>query len=78
MLSLPPVLTELVLSDAFNQPLDNLPNTLSVLQIGYYDEDGSDRFNHPLDNLPPSLLKLQTGTNLSLCLLHLVANLILN
>ena len=36
----------------FNQPVDNLPISLKMLELGWY-------FNQPVDNLPDSLIDLK-------------------
>jgi hypothetical protein len=51
-----PQLTRLVLSNNFNQLIDNLPPELIFLSLDY-------NFNHPIDNLPLKLTYLTLNTH---------------
>ncbi len=44
----------LTLGDDFNQPIDNLPNSITHLTFGSY-------FNQSVDNLPNSITNLKLG-----------------
>ncbi len=44
------------MGDSFNQPIDNLPNTLTLLKLGY-------SFNQSIDNLPNTIKELTLGKN---------------
>ncbi len=46
----------LYLGDMYNQPINNLPNTIEYLQLGK-------NFNNPIDNLPESLISLSFSKN---------------
>jgi hypothetical protein len=51
----PKNLTHLILSN-YNEPLDNLPNTITYLNIGYL-------YRQSLDNLPNSIMHLKIGNS---------------
>jgi hypothetical protein len=57
-------ITHLIFADRYNQPLSNLPSSLTFLQLGR-------SFSHPLTNLPPSLIHLQTGDSFDHPICHL-------
>src|SRR5690606_3846177 len=47
-------ITKLTLSNSFDEPVDNFPQTLKILTFG-------SSFNQSVDNLPSSLQKLTLG-----------------
>ena len=51
-------ITKLIFDEDFNQPLDNLPNTITHLSFSKYS-----KFNYPLDNLPNSITYLEFGSH---------------
>lgn len=52
---LPPFLRVLGLGDGFDQPIDDIPGTITHLHLG-------NAFDRPLDNLSPALVWLRFGT----------------